>query len=94
MRDAGYIRLFECIPCVELKNTYNKETDKFGVDENHLYIVPSGMTKPIMVGFEGEAFVLEDKTGTRMDREIEHLYTRRVHIGVVKAVNFGRFDIV
>ena len=46
-----------------------------------------------MVGFEGKAFVLEDKSGARNDREVEYLFTRRVHIGVVKAVNFGRYDI-
>ena len=86
--------MFEGMKCVELKNTFNKETGKFGLgDDEHLYIVPNGMTKPIMVGFEGKAFVLEDKSGARNDREIEYLFTRRVHIGVVKAVNFGRYDI-
>lgn len=94
LRTNGYLRMFEGMKCVELKNTYNKETGKFGLGEDeHLYIVPSGMTKPIMVGFEGGAFMLEDKSGERMDREVEYLFTRRVHIGVVKAVNFGRYDI-
>lgn len=94
LRNNGYLKMFEGMKCVELKNTFNKETGKFGLgDDEHLYIVPSGMTKPIMVGFEGKAFVLEDKTGARNDREVEYLFTRRVHIGVVKAVNFGRYDI-
>lgn len=92
-RNHGYVKVFNGVECVEIKNTYNKETKQWGVAADKLFIVPSGV-KPIMVGFEGEGFVFEDTEGKkRNDRQLEYLFTRRCHVGVVKAVNYGVYTI-
>jgi hypothetical protein len=91
-RQNGYVKMFNGVECVEIKNTYNKETKEWGVAADKLFIVPAGV-KPIMVGFEGEGFVFEDKEGKRNDRQLEYLFTRRCSVGVVKAVNYGVYTI-
>lgn len=91
-RTAGYVKVFNGVNCVEIKNTYNKEDNTWGVANDKLFIVPSGV-KPIMVGFEGDGFVYEDTTGNRNDRQLEYLFTRRCNVGVVKAVNYGVYTI-
>ncbi|WP_024620200.1 hypothetical protein [Metaclostridioides mangenotii] len=92
-RNNGYIKLFNGNDCVEMKNTYNENDNLWGFDNNKLLIVPSGV-KPIMFGFEGEPYIYEDKEfGTRQDRQIEHLFSRKANLSVIKAVNCGVYDI-
>lgn len=93
-RNHGYVKVFNGVNCIEIKNTYNKETNTWGLANDKLFIVPSG-SKPIMVGFEGQGFVFDgDRTGTsRLDRQIEYLFTRRAQIAVIKAFNYGVYTI-
>ncbi|MCC0684076.1 hypothetical protein [Clostridioides sp. ZZV14-6345] len=92
-RNHGYIRIFNGVDCVEIKNTYDKDNKTWGVATDKLFIVPSGV-KPIMAGFEGDAFIDEDRgTGKRQDRQLEYLFTRKILVGVVRAVNYGLYSI-
>lgn len=92
-RNYGYVKMFNGTNCVEIKNTYSKDDNTWGVANDKLFIVPSGV-KPIMVGFEGDAFVYEDdKTGARLDRQLEYLFTRKASVGVIQAVNYGVYTI-
>lgn len=91
-RNYGYLKVFEGYPCVDLKNTFNKKTG-FGLSNDKLFVVPSTV-KPIFVGFEGPGYVTTDSTVLpRLDRELEYLFQRKVHIGAVKPNDFGVYNI-
>ncbi len=90
-REQGFLSLYNGVKCVELQNPYDLDTNTWALEEDVLFILPEGV-KPIMMGFEGDAFVDEDKSGSRLDRQIEHLMTRKVHLGVLKSRIFGVYD--
>lgn len=90
-REQGYVSVFKGTECVELGNKFDLNTKKWVLDNEVLFIVPSEV-KPILIGFEGDAFVLDDKEGSRDDRQIEYLMTRKVHIGVLKHQVYGIYD--
>lgn len=92
-RNNGYLKVFEGYNCVDLKNTFNKKTGTFGLNNDKLFIVPSTV-KPIFVGFEGPGYVTTDSAILpRLDRELEYLFQRKVHIGAVKPNDFGVYNI-
>ena len=90
-REKGYVSMFKGTECVELANKYDLATQKWALDNDVLFIVPSE-TKPLLIGFEGDAYVLEDNTGTRLDRQLEYLMTRKVHLGVLKSQVYGIYN--
>jgi hypothetical protein len=93
-RNRGYVQVYNGVDCVEIKNTYNGEDDLWGFDNNRLIIVPSGV-KPIMFGFEGEAFAYrDDSASTRLDKQVEHTYSRKAQLAVIKTKNNGAYNIV
>lgn len=87
-KEKGYVSLFEGIECVELSNAWDKGTDTWALENDVLFILPDG-TKPILIGFEGEAIVLDDVTGSRKDMQIEYFMSRKVHLGVLKSSIYG-----
>lgn len=91
-RNYGYLKAFEGYRCVDLKNTFNKKTG-FGLSNDKLFVVPANV-KPIFVGFEGPGYVTTDSSILpRLDRELEYLFQRKVHVGAVKATDFGVYNI-
>lgn len=90
-REKGYVSIFKGTECVELENKYDLATKKWVLENDVLFIVPSEV-KPILIGFEGDAYILEDNTGTRLDRQLEYLMTRKVHLGVLKHQVYGIYD--
>ncbi len=90
-REKGYVSMFKGTECVELQNKYDLATKKWVLENNILFIVPSEV-KPILIGFEGDAFVMDDETGERLDRQVEYEMTRKVHLGVLKNQVYGIYD--
>lgn len=90
-REKGFVTMFHGTECVELENKYDIPSKKWVLDNDVLFIVPSEV-KPILIGFEGDAFVWEDTTGGRPDRQLEYLMSRKVHLGVLKSQVFGIYD--
>lgn len=92
-RTQGYLSMFAGTKCVELKNRFNTEANKWALENDILYIIP-GNVKPILMGFEGDAFVNEIADGTsREDRQLEYLFTRRLHLAVLKSKVWGAYKI-
>ncbi len=83
--------MFKGTECVELQNKYDLATKKWVLENDILFIVPSEV-KPILIGFEGDAFVMDDETGERLDRQVEYEMTRKVHLGVLKNQVYGIYD--
>lgn len=90
-REKGYVSMFKGTECVELQNKYDLATKKWVLENDILFIVPSEV-KPILIGFEGDAFVMDDETGERLDRQVEYEMTRKVHLGVLKNQVYGIYD--
>lgn len=90
-REKGYVSMFKGTECVELQNKYDINTKKWVLENDVLFIVPSEV-KPILIGFEGDAFVMDDETGERLDRQVEYEMTRKVHLGVLKNQVYGIYD--
>lgn len=94
IKNVGYVRQFKGVKCIELENVYNKNTKKFAIDNNVLFVIPNG-DKIIYGGFEGDAFVndqLGNTTG-RLDRQLELTYGRLFHLGVGVSNNYGAYKI-
>lgn len=90
-REKGYVSMFKGTECVELQNKYDLATKKWVLENDILFIVPSEV-KPILIGFEGDAFVMDDETGERLDRQVEYEMTRKVHLGVLKNQVYGIYN--
>ncbi|WP_300449287.1 hypothetical protein [Fusobacterium sp.] len=87
-KEKGYISLFEGIECVELVNSWDKDTDTWALDNDTLFILPDGQ-KPLLIGFEGDAIVLDEVEGKRKDMQLEYFMSRMVHLGVLKSAIYG-----
>ncbi|MGL4802033.1 MAG: hypothetical protein ACRC18_07180 [Cetobacterium sp.] len=90
-RQFGYVKVFEGTQCVELPNTYNVDKNTWGINNKLLLIIPAN-EKIVRCGFEGQALVDEvaDNT-TRLDQQLEYLFERMCHLGVLKASTFGAY---
>lgn len=92
-RKYGYIKEFKGNPVIELPQTYDAVNDKWGVRNDIIYIIPQG-EKIVIVGFEGEAMVIENTDGTkRNDQQIEYKFQRMMHLGVLCTARFGAYVI-
>lgn len=92
IRNGGYVKMFNGIKCVELENVYDKDAKKFSLPNDKLFIIPDG-EQILYGGFEGEAYIYDDTTGRRKDRQVEFYYGRRLNLGVAVASKFGVYEI-
>lgn len=91
-RNAGYVRMFRGVKCVELENTYDANSNTFMLPNDKLFIVPEG-DKCIYGGYEGDAIIDETAVGERYDLQVEFAMIRRLHLGVAVANRFGVYEI-
>ena len=91
VRNFGYVKVFEGVPCVELPNYYNKDLGQFEVKDDMLLVVPNSAI--VKVGYEGGVEIYEDTTGARKDYQIEMEMIRMVHLSVAIATRFGMVKI-
>lgn len=90
-RNYGYVKVFEGTQCVELPNTYNVDKDAWAVNNKLLLVVPVG-EKIVRMGFEGQALVDEVTDNTaRKDQQLEYLFERKCHLGVLTTKVFGAY---
>lgn len=87
-KEKGYISVFESMECIELTNSWDKASNTWALENDVLFILPDGQ-KPILIGFEGDAIVLDDPSGKRKDMQIEYFMSRKVHLGVLKSAIYG-----
>ncbi len=92
VRTKGYVQQFRGVSCVELENHYDKDSKKWALANDTLYIVPSG-GKVVCVALEGDAWIIDDTSGSRKDRQIEYSLTRRIHVGLAVSQNYGAYKI-
>lgn len=92
MRNFGYIKVFEGIPCVELPNYYDKEVGKFDVPNDMILVVPNSAI--VKAGYEGSVEIYEETDGARKDYQLEMEMIRMVHLSVVIASRFGAIKLV
>lgn len=92
IRNSGYVRMTNGITCVELENHYDTNKGEFILPNDTLYIIPNG-EKVLFGGFEGDARIIDDTTGSRLDRQIEFFYMRRFHLGIAVSNRFGAYKI-
>lgn len=92
-RSWGYVKVFNGCPVIELPQVYNEAANEWSVRNDLLYIVPNG-EKLVKLGFEGQAMVIEDTTGTRLDQTIEYMFQRKMHLAVCEATVFGAYEIL
>ena len=92
MRNFGYIRLFEGTPLVELPNYYDKDLDKFEIEDDILLVIPQGC-KIVKFGVEGD-IIIEEKLEGRLDGQIEMEMEEMIHLGVAVASVYGMIKIV
>lgn len=91
-RNWGYVKVFNGCPVIELPQVYDELSNAWGVRNDLLYVVPNG-EKLVRLGFEGQAMVIEDTTGTRLDQTIEYMFQRKMHLAVCEASIFGAYEI-
>jgi len=92
-RTYGYIKEFGGVPVIELPQTYNIATDKWGVRNDILLVVPAN-EKIVKCGFEGDAMIIETTDGRdRNDQQIQYKFQRMVHLGVIMTARFGAYII-
>lgn len=89
-KEKGFVSLFEGMECIELVNSWDKDNDTWALDNDVLFILPDGQ-KPLLIGFEGEAIVLDDVSGERKDMQLEYFMSRMVHLGVLKSAIYGMY---
>lgn len=94
-RDYGYVKIFNGAPCIELPQYYDKETNKWAVRNDLLYIVPADGDAMVRCGFEGEALVIENTDPkVRQDRQVDFYFEQIVHLAALSTMHFGAYEIV
>ena len=92
-RQFGYVKLFKGTEVIELPQTYDAINDAWGVRNDIIYVIPGG-EKIVKCGFSGQATVIENTDGTtRNDQQIEYLFQRMCHLGVLATTRFGAYVI-
>ena len=90
-RNFGYVKVFEGTQCIELPNTYNVSDNAWAINNKLLLVIPA-QEKIVRVGFEGQALVHEATDNTaRKDQQIEYLFERGCHLGVLTTKVFGAY---
>ena len=91
IRNFGYVKVFEGVPCVELPNYYDKDLGAFDVPSDMLLIVPNQAI--VKAGYEGGVEIYEETDGARKDYQLEMEMIRMVHLSVAIATRFGMIKI-
>ncbi|MDU5350020.1 MAG: hypothetical protein E6147_03395 [Peptostreptococcus sp.] len=94
IRNGGFVTKFKGVKCVQLENVYNKDTKKFAIANDTLFVIPEG-DKILYGGFEGEAWINDnlDNGHRRLDRQLELSYARKFHLGIAVANRYGAYKI-
>ena len=91
IRNFGYVKVFEGVPCVELPNYYDAKVGQFDVPNNYLLVVPN--TAIVKAGYEGGVEIYEETDGARKDYQLEMEMIRMVHLSVAISSRFGMIEV-
>ncbi|MGL5348275.1 MAG: hypothetical protein ACRDA3_13070 [Peptostreptococcaceae bacterium] len=94
IRNHGFITVIHGTPVVEIPQVLDKN-DNYALKDDMLFVIPTGETKMVKLGFEGDAYIYEvNDPSTRMDQQIEYMIMRRCQIGVCKANYYGVYHSI
>jgi len=92
--ELGYVGTYNGTPLISLPQAYLARTQTFGVDRNHLIIVPAN-EKIVKVVFEGEPLVDSTPAMQRNDLQPEYLWGRMIGAAAitVQEGNYGFYKL-
>lgn len=94
IRNHGFVTVIHGTPVVEIPQVLDKNGD-YALKDDMLFVIPTGSTKMVKLGFEGDAYIYEvTDPATRMDQAMEYMITRRIQVGVCKANYYGVYHSI
>lgn len=94
LRNHGFVTVIHGTAVVEIPQVLDKN-DNYALKDDMLFVIPTGSTKMVKLGFEGDAYIYEvNDPATRMDQQIEYMVTRKVQIGVCKSNFYGVYHTI
>ena len=92
MRNNGFVSVWNGTKVVEIPQTLNPD-NTFALADDMLFVLPEGENKLVKLAFEGDAYIVETTEG-RLDQQIEYLVTRKMQIGIAKAMYYGVYHSI
>ena len=92
VRDFGYVKVFDGVPCVKIPNYFDAEVGKFQIDPNKLLILPAD-EELVYLNIEGGVNIYEGQAEDRDDLQSEMDMQEIVHLGVLVAKKYAIINI-
>lgn len=93
LNQKGFLPNFNGYPLVEIKQSHTANTDTFAIDNNTLFVIPSGVEKLVKIGFEGSAIVTESSPQENADMSLSYSFKQKYDVALLSAGKFGIYTL-
>lgn len=90
--NMGYLGTFRGIDLVQLDQVINPSTNDFGINDNFLLVIPSGLDKPVKLGFEGNTIVTENNNQNAA-QTVDYVVQKAWDVAILAAGTYGIYRL-